>query len=669
MLSRRVSAIRVLISFCRSSNVESAVGKMVVEHSLVRLVKLLFVSCQGNPKVRDYHAFTIPGVSFGELERLTRYNHIKDIMDQEGSALFIGEMVCDCLLPPSSLVPSKQRRDDVEDINDINPGIRELRYYRLYHFLLAFLQRSSSLRPSALYGGAIKLYSSLERVMPDILANLIHRCDYDSIMLFTGFVRHFLKEVRRGEERPFKHRGASRHKGALVLQHQEGSLGSFIYGLRAASVDVERSTLEEEIVNTCLGSDNLGRLLPEIFMRSNESNLRFFTTVCLKGRFTLKALIDSNPQPIVKGLCKKLGGDRETIGPAIHALKAAAIAIHCSTSAAEARSNSSEGVSKDQQTDLMASKLVTTHFMFLVVNLIQTKWKFKTDAEKLHSMRCLNAMLNFLLPVEAPQYIPQILATINAANEEGNDVSRDDKLRAITCAHMRLLAVEALSRFCHLVDQECLSQHLTNVVVSLIPALSQDPTLEESTQLRDLAKQASKAAVGLLEFLTEGELGKSLAIYFREIPFLPASSLLDKVRSNLKVYGVDFDNLLVMTQHTPSVFSGKERNSGAASVGSVDGNAASVVEAKQQNALSKRIGTVCSLLGNENASVRRVILEHLLNLLRANRTLFAALVENEGSSSLSRFLTVKYGSKDAEKAEGKSKSWSSWWLRTTDLMN
>ena len=139
-----------------------------------------------------------------------------------------------------------------------------------------------------------------------------------------------------------------------------------------------------------------------------------------------------------------------------------------------------------------------------------------------------------------------------------------------------------------------------------------------------------------MEWLTQGELGKAVAKYFEAIPFLPASTQLEGVRSNLRANGVNFDNLIVSTQGTQHQASSKETRSDG---GSIDGKSQ---DANQQAALSKRIDTVCALLGNENVSTRKVILRHLLDLLRTNRTLFHSLIRNGGSSPVGRFLTVDY---------------------------
>ena len=62
-----------------------------------------------------------------------------------------------------------------------------------------------------------------------------------------------------------------------------------------------------------------------------------------------------------------------------------------------------------------------------------------------------------------------------------------------------------------------------------------------------------------------------------------------------------------------------------------------------QAALRRRLHVVRKLLSHENASVRRAVLHHLIDLLRANRGLFNRLIDGEERSSLNRFVTVSLG--------------------------
>jgi hypothetical protein len=192
--------------------------------------------------------------------------------------------------------------------------------------------------------------------------------------------------------------------------------------------------------------------------------------------------------------------------------------------------------------------------------------------------------------------------------------------------------------------------NLSDIVVALFPVF------EESTyRKRNRHEQASGAneeksdpyqarsvemALKLLACLVTGKVGKKLAPYFGEIPFLPSSPALDGVRSDLKRLGVDIDDLAVMTQSTTQGTQGHcTGRESIGSVGSEGEKSRPKLSSNAQAALRKRLGILSKLLSHENKQVRVAVLQHLTDLLRANRGLFLRLVESEESVSL-RFLTV-----------------------------
>jgi hypothetical protein len=226
--------------------------------------------------------------------------------------------------------------------------------------------------------------------------------------------------------------------------------------------------------------------------------------------------------------------------------------------------------------------------------------------------------------------------------------------------NLRLLAVEALSKFVRLVAEhqwETIALNLTGIVVCIVPAIESH---EQNIFLKQhpSVKRTHDVAVNLLEYLTRGTVGKNLAKSFIEIPFLPLSSSLEKVRQSLRSNGVDFDNLLLVSSVTEDAISeGQDLSLGSKLSSTTSPNS------DKMTALQKRLAMVCALLDNENSNVRRVVLKHTTDLLRANRELFQALVENEGSTSMKRFLTVDYReSKPTTLSTGSSKGEKSKYL-------
>ena len=624
---RQISAIRVLSGFCRYARIEVFHGKRILEESMLRLVKLLSGHVIGSSG--DVRPNLTASASFGELARLSSCCKLGQLVIRHSRFVsLLSDIVSTSLLPNTGLASNHQSQGY---INKISAADREQRYCWLLSILRAFIKGSSTKKMTA--SPAYDVITFLHKVMPLLLAQMVISKDYDSLRLYSGF-QLFL----HGENKASRKR-----RGGVGRPKDEHYLG--IVNKAGANGVLESSKeLEKQTRTLCEGV--MHRMLPTIFMKSDRSNVEFFSSTVLQGEFhCLRQKIIETDQPTLKELILNLGGDPDMVTSAKFALRAAAlIRNHESLGNYEnslKKSKKASKISKAKQPEALVSQWVTSKFLYLVVNVIQFGWKTKANESKLQALRCLNGTLTYLLPEEATQYFPSILSTVNLAIEEANfnglrSISqRKDRLR------MQLLAVQALAKFCHIVaedDPENLGQQLTSIVVSLIPVLSENGDTISSAQIASLKELAAKVAVGLMEWLTQGELGKAVAKYFEAIPFLPVSGQLEGVRSNLRANGVSFDNLIVTTQGTQQQMCSRETRSDG---GSVDGKAQ---VGNQQAALSKRIDTVCALLSNENVSTRKVILRHLLDLLRTNRTLFHSLIQNGGSSPAGRFLTVDYES-------------------------
>lgn len=624
---RQMSAIRVLSGFCRYARIEVFHGKRILEESMLRLVKLLSGHVIGSSG--DIRPNFTASASFGELARLSSCCKLGQLVIRHSRFVsLLSDIVSTSLLPNTALASKHQAQGS---INKISAADREQRYCWLLSILRAFLRGSSTKRMAVLLPYDVIIF--LHKVMPVLLAQMVISKDYDSLRLFSGF-QLFL----RGEDKASKKRrggvGRSKDENYLGIVNKTGTNG----------VLESSKELEKQTKTLCAGV--MDRMLPTIFMKSDRSNVEFFSSTVLQGDFHgLRQKIIETDQSTLKELILNLGGDPDMVTSAKFALRAAAlIRNHESLGNYEnslKKSKATSNNSKAKQPEALVSQWVTSKFLYLVVNVIQFGWKTKTNESKLQALRCLNGTLTYLLPEEATQYFPSILSTVNLAIEEANfnglrSISqRKDRLR------MQLLAVQALAKFCHIVaedDSENLGQQLTSVVVSLIPVLSENDDTTSNAQIASLKDLAAKVAIALMVWLTQGELGKAVAKYFEAIPFLPVSAQLEGVRANLRANGVSFDNLIVTTQGTQQQICSRETRSDGGS----DGGKTQV--ANQQAALSKRIDTVCALLSNENVSTRKVILRHLLDLLRTNRTVFHSLIQNGGSSPVGRFLTVDYES-------------------------
>jgi hypothetical protein len=648
---RRRSAIRVLSSFCTFADGETYVGSKVLDEALSRLVRL--ASAIGESKISQspFETFlrriVIPASSFGQLMHLfrRRHKHIK---------IPLAYLARNALAP--QIVGFVPRCSVDGGIDDISPATREQRYYLLLRTLRAILGASTK---TLLVKKVDEAYGFLKNFFPDVIAHVVVCRDYDALRMFAGFFPYFVKAVMAFEEKANRRRQVS-GSGRSSLSVLESTLGyshskkNSLVGV----VDISTSNLEKHARDLMLGPNEIGQMLNRVLMKSDPINLRFLTETVLQGELDLRTVIESAEQSVATHLIKNLGGDPKTIAPAIHAIKTAALALHTNIPFESNNPMHDAGPSTDCE-DLLVSQWVTKHFMVAIVMVIQFKWKFKSIDEKLSAMRCLKMLLRFLQPKEAAQYFPQVLASVNAALEDGSYGDSTDEVKMLFCMRMRLLSVQVLAGFCLLLDEDSWSsigQNLTTITVSLIPSFSEISAdlATRSGEVHRLSRLSTKAAVDLLEWLSEGKRGNFLAHYFKDIPFLPASFHLDVVRSNLKTHGVDFDRLVLSNQSASLQESSKDAYSEGGSTSSLDARSvASAQENAQQAALSKRLNTVLLLLENENVSIRKAILTHLLDLLRANRPLFHSLVANEGSASIGQFLTLEYRIKNDPTKTGK----------------
>jgi hypothetical protein len=238
------------------------------------------------------------------------------------------------------------------------------------------------------------------------------------------------------------------------------------------------------------------------------------------------------------------------------------------------------------------------------------------------------------------------MATVNVAIVDESPSDHGDIQGSTDAVCLQLLAIKSLSKFIGLVMEEhveTISLHLTTIVVSLIPVLEDKHHVGNGPE-HWAVQESREAAVSLLESLTNGGVGRILAPYFKEIPFLPSSIALENVHRALQSNGVDFDNLLVLSSATSQGRRGSLTHDGSATVGSRASSSSR--SAEMIVALQKRLGMICTLLDNENKRVRSVALQHLIDLLRANRDLFHAVIENEGSASMRVYLTLIFQDSD-----------------------
>jgi hypothetical protein len=612
----RRSAFRSIASIGSATTISEDMDRVLFEESLKRVVCLL---CATGTLQR----FDSIGLGFGELSIMSRRLAFEELLRGECVVSLAPALFRDIFVLGSSL--SSNGVDGENSLSAMPQAQRESQYLLLSHFIQRFCTE-----PSRHFVGLLQDSNSnevlrfVELCLPHVISQFIVEKDYDPMLLTTGF-KLYLQSQNRTLDRQTKRTG-------LPNQSFEVLVDELKRGFRASrgkrsKVRSWTADLETQTRLLCLAPVFIEQILPAIFMKAGRMELTFFVRTVLQRKIMLQTILTQREQLILKGLIWEAGKSAETRDAGIRAIRAAAIAR-----------SSSEGSCSEQQSDLQkpdgnadhdtfsaASDWVSSHFMYLLVNITQNQWSIRSDDERVRALRCLDIMTQLLKPADSPTYVPQVMATVNAAiRQEG----------CSNTTELRFFAVKALKQFLQLVaacQWETLGQNLMEIVVSIIPLLPDDEKAEQGP-----LAEPTKLAISILEWLTKGSLGTQLAPFFAEVPFLPSSPYLDSIRSSLRINGVDVDSLQVATTQGTQ-FDSSLRGSMTSDGLSISSESVSV---RRQVALQARLGLVCSLLSNENSNVRCVALNHISALLRGNRELFHELVLSESMASATRFLTV-----------------------------
>lgn len=637
VLSFQRSAVMALSSLCEHADVDSTCGLLVFEHAFARLIRLWTAVTEKKdvPPV-PLDCASVSSVTFAEMTRLNEIRSLRGVLLKHSSDRFVPRLFSDILLPSTGLISASGHAE--------TPGVleRENRE-RQFRLLLTFI--GSLLLPTpeipacevktATANGSYCMHcvsDFVEEVLPFVLSAFIMVKDHDSLLLATGFNLFVMGENRKVARAMKKAGGA----GSILKNKLLGSSPRALTS-KTPGIDTSTKELAEQTKLQCLAPGTIEHILPRVLMANDRSQLLFFLEVVIQKKCSLQQMISSRDVMILKTIVLEFGKNGDLSG-ANHALRTAAKAKMNSTTAETPRSSGTEHQGED---DAAVCEWVTSSFMYLMVNVVQYHWKSRTVLERTRALRSLKWIIKFLSPAEAPQYLPQIMATVNMAMEGECTYGGTWQLR--------LLAVQALSDFVRTAIQnqyETVGCNLATIVVSLFPILCVDAGSVVSSNEASLYQEAAKVAIDLLEWLTQAKNGQSLASYFQDIPFLPPTKSLDKVREALRSHGVNFDNLYVTqnTQYAVSVRDSLTSDGGGSVDGDDKGDLVPAYSSSSQAALRRRLHVVGKLFSHENVSVRRVVLQHLIDLLRANRGLFNRLVESEEGSSLNRFVTISAGS-------------------------
>lgn len=595
------TAVELLASLCHHADVRTLIGRFTFEKALQRLVRLW---AKGHVEAsNDFSFSSVEALAFAEF-RLINMEVSKHSLWWESLPHLTATMISDTLLLTCNESKEKQlTKLQRFVVTGVTGGIHE---------------------PLPSKRALVWVQEYFEDILPSVIATFVEEQSRDLLQLLPA-LRRFLDEgIRRIRDK-------SSEGIRLVGSSNEPSKW------KNKALLISRRDLDKQTRKLCSEDGILNRLLPLLFLRLDPSGLTFFLKNIM-NEVSCKSLVEKRGQSILKELVSELGNGPESVGPAKLAIRFAAIARTADKPGGSSQLEKAKSATGDIK---FGKDWVTANFMFLLVTVVQSKWKARTIGDRLHAVRCLHEMLDFLTAEESPQYFTQIMSTVNASILETDLSNWAEEEQRVEAAMLRLFAVRSLSKLIHMVVEvqvDTISSNLTTVVVSLIPVVADDIDLGDQSDAVSHMVESRNLAVSLLKFLTDGKFGLSLAPYFREIPFLPQSPQLDEVHRNLRSNGIDFDNLAILSSSGAT----QQAGMGTATLTEVSTTTGDLgtPDTERLLALQKRLILICGLLDHESTSVRKVSLEHLTDVLRGNRDTFRHLLLNESQLSGKRFLTA-----------------------------
>lgn len=325
-------------------------------------------------------------------------------------------------------------------------------------------------------------------------------------------------------------------------------------------VSISTTKLIENAKLLCIKTDVISHLLPQLLLHPVQAPLRFFTNKVCQSELNYPDVLREIGLPVLKSLVWELGGDDPEEDNEEEMYDSSAVErffkrndvrlaltkgfLLREGSASDIQqllmSSSQGGASDDALCASTARSWVAPNMMFLLVNIVLHQWPKRSEREKFQVIKCLRGMLQYLPPSDSPQYMPQIMSAIN------NAISTTGESQSCQVSKLNYIAVATLFDFVKIVtshDASQVGQNLVFIVVALFPLFdSKAPRCEN-----DLAR---RHAVQMLEWLASGEANGNLPQYFSEIPFLPFTHDLTKVRTILVEKGVQLDDVRLMSQQT-----------------------------------------------------------------------------------------------------------------------
>jgi len=589
-------AMKVFESLCLAAPLSHGPGISVFRRAFQSLIRL-WVAYSGDEvstktAVLTSEGLSLASASFDSIRTVvwTRKQHVSPIVSG-----MMATILTEFLLPPNQSAISAKARYRL-----LSVFISEL--------LLPF--SSSPLSTGSELPNILGIMNYVDETFPSAVADMIEREDHQAIVMCAAFRMYLVKDVKRLKKEEARMKKKTTTEVVVGYRPQEKSnphIRSLVPGLK-----VSTSKLEQNAQMLCMKTEVLAYVLPRLLLNPSLGPLRFYAhRVCKTMSF--RGIMEEIGLSVLKALVWELGNDdaNEDSGDEMYDeqresgtsvsrdnVRLALARAYVLNEGGEFEKEVGQLLAIDGSADdvpcELAGRWVAPNFMFLLVNIILHQWKRRSSRDKFQVIKTLRVMLHYLPPGDLLKYTPQIMTAINSSLSACTSASGED-------LKLRYMTVVTLFDFVKIVASEDASQisvDLTQIVVALFPLFN-----DEVYGHNDLAR---KKGVNMLEWLVEGDLAEC----FRDIPFLPSTTDLQRIRSSLKAKGLQLDG------ESPA----------------------------DEAQLEARINVLSDLMTtHENKNVRKVVLSHLSELIHANRGIFQKMVANEESSSMN-FLTVVHNS-------------------------
>jgi hypothetical protein len=547
-------AICVFPSLIRWASLSTAVGRSILERSLLALIRIWIASAGGfafdieSTPISTSCNSRLASNSFDQIREVFKSmmrhpdpSHSTSLMKQVKSIM--PKIFVEFFLPQHDIAAS-------------------IRYRLLSIFIGSFLIPSPTNKGQRAHNAfevssAFEIIEFIDGAYLPVIVQMIKDEDHEAIQMCAAFRMYLLSEARRMNKE--EKRVQKKNLAELPIGSRHESDGPLSRSL-VPGVTISTTKLIENAKLLCIKTDVITYVLPQLLLHPGQAPLRFFTTKVCQSELDYSDILRGIGLAVLKTLVWELGGDdpEEDSGEEIYdsssfdkgpRRKDVRLALTKGFLLKEGKSSelkqllispTQDGIVGGELCASSAGRWVAPNMMFLLVNIVLHQWPKRTDREKFRVIKCLRAMLQFLPPSDSPQYMPQIMTAINNAISSTMLPGRTNRL----FFNLRYIAIATLFDFIRIVtshDASQLGENLIIIVVALLPLFDTEVPNSENGMSR-------RHAVQMLEWLATGEADDNLPRYFSEIPFVPFTEDLARFRTILSEKGVHLDDMHIMSQ-------------------------------------------------------------------------------------------------------------------------